>query len=80
MRIDKFLKVSRLLKRRSVAADACGEGLVAVNGKQAKPAHKLKVGDILSITLGENIIKAKVLELNEKASKAQSSFLYEIIE
>ena len=80
MRIDKFLKVSRLLKRRSVAADACGEGLVSINGKPSKPAARLKVGDIIAITFGENTIKARVLILNEKASKAQAGLLYEIIE
>ncbi|MCL2848017.1 MAG: RNA-binding S4 domain-containing protein [Firmicutes bacterium] len=80
MRIDKFLKVSRLLKRRTVASNACSEGLVFVNGKQSKPGNRLKVGDVLSITLGDNTIKVKVLSLNEKASKAQADTLYEVIE
>jgi len=79
MRVDKFLKVSRLLKRRSVASDACGEGLVEVNGKPSKAGNRLKVDDILKVTLGANSITVKVLELNEKASKVQASSLYEVI-
>jgi len=80
MRVDKFLKVSRLLKRRSVAADACSEGCVFVNGKQSKPGARLKVGDILNITLGNYKLSVRVAELNEKASKVQSSSLYEVLE
>jgi len=79
MRVDKFLKVSRLLKRRSVANDACSEGCVFVNGKASKPGAKLKVGDILGITLGNNSLKVKVLSLNEKTSKAQADTLYEVL-
>ena len=79
MRVDKFLKVSRLLKRRTVAQDACGEGLVEINGKTAKQATKLKIGDQLKITLGDNVVHVRVLSLNEKAGKAQASLLYEAI-
>jgi len=80
MRLDKFLKVSRLLKRRSVANDACSEGCVEVNGKASKPGNRLKIGDILTITLGQTTLKVEVVELNEKASKANAGTLYKVIE
>jgi len=80
MRVDKYLKVSRLLKRRSVACDACSEGLIFVNGKQSKPGARLKLGDILDIKLGSSSLKVKVVALNEKASKAQANTLYEIMQ
>jgi len=80
MRVDKFLKVSRLLKRRSVANNACGEGLVSVNGRSVKPGARLNVGDKLTITFGHHKLTVRVLALNEKASKAMADTLYEVIE
>ena len=79
MRIDKFLKVSRILKRRSVAASACTGGHTTINGKAAKPGNRLKIGDVVSVTLGTGSITFKVLALNEKANKEQAASLYEII-
>lgn len=79
MRLDKFLKVSRILKRRTVAADACNGGKVSVNGGSGKPGTKLKVGDVVEITFGSSALKFRVLDLNEKASKAEAGLMYEIL-
>lgn len=78
MRVDKFLKVSRILKRRTVAADACDAERVSVGGKPVKPAHRLKAGDIVTVTFGNRTLTFKVLSLNEKVSKEEASSLYEI--
>lgn len=77
MRIDKFLKVSRLIKRRTVAAEACDAGKVYVNGRAVKPSCTLKVGDTVEIKLGQPICFV-VKSLNEKASKEEAQTLYEI--
>ncbi len=79
MRIDKFLKVSRILKRRSLANSACDSGKVFVGDKAVKPSYKLKVGDVVTIEFLSGKLTFKVLSLNEKASKEESSSLYEII-
>lgn len=77
MRIDKFLKISRIIKRRTVAAEACDAGKVLVNGRKAKPSTVLKVGDEVTVALGVPMTFA-VMSLNEKASKDEASSLYEI--
>lgn len=79
MRIDKFLKVSRILKRRSVANEACSGGRVSVNGKSVKPSYSLKVGDEVEIAFGEGTLKLKVLNLKETVKKDEASTLYEIL-
>ena len=79
MRLDKFLKVSRLLKRRTVAAQACEEGKVNVNGRESSKGTKLKLGDEVEIFFGSSSLKFRVLNLNEKASKAEAGLMYEII-
>ena len=79
MRLDKFLKVSRILKRRTVAAEAASSGKVRVNGKEAKPGCKLKVGDEVAIEFGSSTLKFRVLELNEKANKQEAGLMYEIV-
>ena len=79
MRIDKFLKVSRIIKRRTVAAEACDAGKVYVGGRSVKPAYVLKVGDVVEVRLGSTPIKFTVKSLNEKASKEDASTLYEIM-
>ena len=79
MRLDKFLKVSRIIKRRTVASTACSGGHVEVNGKVAKAGTPLKVGDIITITFGERSSKFKVLELKEHVGKEDSSSLYEVV-
>lgn len=79
MRIDKFLKVSRILKRRSVANEACSGGRVSVNGKSVKPSYSLKVGDEVKIAFGEGALKFKVLNLKETVKKDEAATLYEIL-
>lgn len=79
MRIDKFLKVSRILKRRSVANEACSGGRVSVNGKSVKPSYSLKVGDEVEIAFGEGALKFKVLNLKETIKKDEAATLYEIL-
>ena len=79
MRLDKFLKLSRILKRRTVAQEACDGGKVSVNGRAGKSGTKLKVGDVVEITFGSSTLKFKVLELNEKAGKLDAGLMYEIL-
>ena len=79
MRIDKFLKVSRILKRRTVASDACKGGKVSVFGKDVKPSYTLKVGDEVEIRFGSGAVKFRVLELKETVKKEDASKMYEII-
>ena len=79
MRIDKFLKVSRILKRRGVANSACDGGKVFVGDKQVKPAYRLKVGDIVRVRFSSGELRFVVKQLNEKASKEEASRLYEIV-
>lgn len=70
MRLDKFLKVSRVIKRRTVANDACDAGRVTINGKIAKASTEVKIGDIVEIKYGEKIIKFEITSINEMATKA----------
>ena len=79
MRLDKFLKVSRILKRRTVAQEAAAAGKIAVNGKEAKPSHRLKVGDIVEITFATSTLKFRVLELKETVKKDEAQNLYEVV-
>lgn len=79
MRLDKFLKVTRLIKRRGVAKDLCVAGLVKVNGKVAKPMHEVNVGDSLELTIGRRIIVAKVKDIKEYCKKEEIENLYEIV-
>lgn len=79
MRIDKFLKVSRILKRRSVANDACSGGRVSVNGKSVKPSYSLKIDDEVEISFGDGSLKFRILTLKETVRKEEAATLYEII-
>lgn len=79
MRIDKFLKVSRILKRRTVAQDACKGGKVEVNGKEVKPSYNLKIGDVVELHFGSGSVKFRVLELKETVKKDEAQNLYEIL-
>ncbi len=79
MRIDKFLKVSRILKRRTVACDACRGGKVSVGGKEVKPSYELKVGDVVELRFGNGTVKFRVKDLRETVKKDQVQDLYEII-
>lgn len=80
MRLDKYLKVSRIIKRRSVANEACDTGHVSVNGKEAKPGTEVKAGDIIAIRFGERLTKYEVLSVSEHAMKAQAAEMYRAIE
>ncbi len=75
MRLDKFLKVSRLIKRRTVANEACDAGRVSVNGKAARASYDVKVGDIIEITFGTKSLKAEVLDLTETVRKEEAKEL-----
>ena len=79
MRLDKYLKLSRIIKRRTVAKEACEQGRVEVNGKVAKPGLELKEGDIIKITFGNNELTARALSLAENVRKDAAQDLYEII-
>lgn len=80
MRLDKYLKISRLIKRRTVANEACDAGRVFVNGKPARASYDVKVGDVMEIHLGERMLKAEVLSVTEYAKKEEASSLYRMIE
>ena len=79
MRLDKYLKVSRIIKRRTVANEACDGGRVSVNGKVAKPGAEVKEGDILEIRFGENVNKYQIVTLSEHVLKADAAGMYKII-
>ena len=80
MRLDKFLKVSRIVKRRTLSKEISEASRVKVNGRIAKPGLKLKVGDIIEITFGRTILKVRVNKLAEHVLKGDASELYEVIE
>ncbi len=80
MRLDKFLKVSRIIKRRSVANDACDSEHVSINGRPGKPGAKVKVGDVLTVRFGANETKYEVLSLSEHAVKAQAAGMFRVVE
>ena len=80
MRLDKYLKVSRMIKRRTVANDACDAGRVSVNGKPARASYDVKIGDILEINLGQKPLRARVTAVNEHAFKEDAKLMYEVLE
>jgi ribosomal 50S subunit-recycling heat shock protein len=73
VRLDKFLKVSRIIKRRSVAQQACDAGMVLLNGKQAKPSATVKVGDVIEVSIGQRTTRHEVLALSTTATKEAAS-------
>ena len=79
MRIDKFLKISRLIKRRSVANEACDTGRISVNSKVVKASYDVKPGDIIEIKMGEKIIRVEVVEILEHVLKNDASSMYRIL-
>lgn len=79
MRLDKYLKVSRLIKRRTLAKEASESERILVNGNVAKPSKEIKVGDILTITYGKKIIEIEVTSLIDSTKKADASLMYELI-
>ncbi len=80
MRLDKYLKVSRIIKRRTVANEVCDASRVAVNGRAVKASYSVSVGDVIELTMGERTIKARVLSTEEKTGKDFAREMFEIIE
>lgn len=80
MRLDKYLKVSRIIKRRTVANDACDAGRVIVNGKPARASYDVKVGDIIEIGFGTRTVKAEVLEVAETVRKDAAAMMYRLVD
>ena len=80
VRIDKYLKVSRLIKRRTVANEACDGGRVTINGKVAKPGSEVKAGDILELRFGERLLKVRVEDIKEHVMKNDAALMYTVLE
>ena len=80
MRLDKFLKVARLIKRRTVANEACDFGKVEVNGRAVKPSYSVTPGDIIAITFGERTTRVQVLNVADHIGKADAASLYQVLE
>ena len=76
MRLDKYLKVSRLIKRRTIANEACDEDCIMVNGRQAKASYQVKVGDVIELNLGRRKLKVEVLSVEDNVSKADAAAMY----
>ena len=79
MRLDKYLKVSRIIKRRTVANEACSAGRVTINDKVAKPSTDVKAGDVISIRFGEKVFTAEILDVREYATKQNADDMYRVI-
>ncbi len=79
MRLDKYLKVSRLIKRRTVANDACDSSRIIVNGKAAKASYDVKLGDIITVAFGSKNVSVRVLDIRETTKKSESDGMYEVI-
>ncbi len=80
MRLDKYLKVSRLIKRRTVANDACDAERVSVNGRQVKASYQVKVGDVIEIAFGQRSLKVEVLAVSETVKKEDAPAMYRELE
>lgn len=80
MRLDKYLKITRLIKRRTVANEACDAGKIVVNGNAARASYDVKVGDVIEINLGQKPLKVKVLNVTEYATKENAADNYTVIE
>ena len=79
MRLDKYLKVSRLIKRRTVANEACDAERIEVNGKRAKASYDVKIGDLISVMFGNRAVTVRVLDIRETTKKSESIGMYEIV-
>ena len=79
MRIDKYLKVSRIIKRRTLAKEVTKDERILVGDKQVKPSYNVKIGDVITIIFGNKEVKVRVLALNEHAKKEDASLMYELI-
>ena len=80
MRLDKYLKVSRIIKRRTVANDACDTERIAVNGRVVKASYNVKVGDIIEVSFGQRTLKVRVTDVKEVIKKDDATTLYEVLE
>lgn len=80
MRLDKYLKVTRLIKRRTIANEACDAGKIIINGTPAKASYNVKIGDVIEINMGARSLKVRVLSISEFANKETASDNYEVIE
>ena len=76
MRIDKFLKISRVIKRRTVAQEACDGGRIEINGKTAKPSKEVRVGDVVTVTFGNRAMTFEVLSVDERQTKQSADTMY----
>jgi len=76
MRLDKYLKVSRLIKRRTVANEACGTDRVTVNGRAVKASYDVKIGDVIELRFGQRVLKVEVMSISEHASKADAPAMH----
>ena len=76
MRLDKYLKVSRIIKRRTVANDACDGARVSVNGRQVKASYQVKVGDVIEVAFGTRTLRVEVTDVRESAGKAEAGAMY----
>ena len=79
MRLDKYLKVARIIKRRTVANDACDASHVAVNGKPAKASYDVKLGDVIEVSFGSRVMRVRVLDVKDSTKKADAAQMYEVI-
>lgn len=79
MRLDKFLKVARVIKRRTIAKEACDAGKVLVNGKNARASYDVKVGDVVEVNLGAKKIKFEILQVNEYVKKEDADKMYRVL-
>ena len=80
MRLDKYLKVSRLIKRRTIANEACDAGKILINGTPAKASYNVKAGDRMEITMGARALKVEILSVDEHANKETAATLYRVLE
>ncbi len=80
MRLDKYLKVTRLIKRRTIANEACDAGKISVNQKPARASYSVKAGDIIEINMGTNPLKIEVLQVSEYATKDSAGGMYKVID
>ena len=80
MRLDKFLKVARIIKRRTVANEACDASRVTVNGREAKASYDVKIGDVIEVTLGQRTVTVRVKDVRDNVGKDDAPTLYELVE
>ncbi len=80
MRLDKYLKISRIIKRRTVANDACDTERIAVNGRVVKASYQVKIGDVIEISFGGRTLRVRVKDVREQVGKSEADTLYEVID